>query len=190
MTIEQIDSERILIALCDEDMKSFSLEFESMTLSDPHVRDALKNLLSFASIETGISVKNKKMLIEAIPYKNGCLLLITLKQKRHERKIYRIKGARPLIFGFDEAEDLLRCIAELYKIHTRRISSDVYKVEEKYIITIISHGRIPGRYTSILGEFGKRISGGNLTLSKIREYGKVIAQDKAIEIIGASLLRN
>ena len=35
MTIEQIDSNRILIALCDDDMKSFSLEFESMTLSEP-----------------------------------------------------------------------------------------------------------------------------------------------------------
>ena len=69
MTIEQIDSNRILIALCDDDMKSFSLEFESMTLSDPHVKEMIQRLLKFASNETGISVKNKKMLIEAIPYK-------------------------------------------------------------------------------------------------------------------------
>ena len=63
MTIEQIDSNRILIALCDDDMKSFSLEFESMTLSNPHVKEMIQRLLKFASNETGISVKNKKMLI-------------------------------------------------------------------------------------------------------------------------------
>ena len=85
MTIEQIDSNRILIALCDDDMKSFSLEFESMTLSDPHVKEMIQRLLKFASNETGISVKNKKMLIEAIPYINGCLFLITLSQKTHKR---------------------------------------------------------------------------------------------------------
>lgn len=59
MTIEQIDSNRILIALCDDDMKSFSLEFESMTLSDPHVKEMIQRLLKFASNETGISVKTK-----------------------------------------------------------------------------------------------------------------------------------
>lgn len=190
MTIEQIDSERMLIALCNEDMKSFSLEFESMTLSDPHVREIFQSLLNYASAETGISVKNKRMLIEAIPYKSGCLLLITLSQKKRERKIYRIKGIHPLIFSFEEVEDLLRCVCELYKINTRKAYSDVYKFGEKYIMSIRPHSQIPRHFSAMLSEYGKRISGGSLTLSKIREYGKLIAKDNAIESIGISISSN
>ncbi len=187
MTIEKIDSERILIALCDEDMKSFSLEFESMTLTNPYVRETLKSLLSFASVETGISVYNKKMLIEAIPYKNGCLLLITLKAKEHKRKVYRIKEIRPLIFCFDDVESLLRCICELYKRHDRKIRSDAYKLFDKYILTIRPYSRVSQYYTDIIGEFGERISGGALTFSRICEYGNVIVKDNAVEIIGSSI---
>ena len=137
MTIEQIDNERILIALCDEDMKSFSLEFESMTLSDSHVKEMIQRLLKFASKETGISVKNKKMLIEAIPYINGCLFLITLTQKAHKRKIYKIKNARPIIIGFIDAEDMLRCISVVYKAKIQYIHSDLsYPVHGSF------HGRV------------------------------------------------
>ena len=98
MTIEQIDSNRILIALCDDDMKSFSLEFESMTLSDPHVKEMIQRLLKFASNETGISVKNKKMLIST----NLSLPLIS---KRYSERISsRIIGEFKLFKFF--AEDI------------------------------------------------------------------------------------
>ena len=35
----------------------------------------------------------------------------------------------------------------------------------------------------------KKISGGNLTVSKLREYGKIIAKDTAIEKIGKALVK-
>lgn len=189
MTIEQIDNNRILIALCDEDMKSFSLEFESMTLSDPHVREMMQRLLKFASIETGISVKNKKMLIEAIPYVNGCLFLITLTQKTHKRKIYKIKNVRPIIIEFMDVEDMLRCISIIYKSKVQYIHSDLYKFSSQYFLIIRPNRSISRRLEAFLYEYGEKISGGNLTISKLREYGKVIAQNNAIEIIGAALVK-
>lgn len=189
MTIEQIDNERILIALCDEDMESFSLEFESMSLTDPHVREMMQNLLSFASIETGISIKNKKMIIEAIPYVNGCLLLITLKQKTHKRKIYKIKNTRPLIFGFSEAEDMLRCISVLYKSKIQHIHSDLYKFGSQYILIIKPNRSISRRLEALLCEYGEKISGGSLTISKLREYGSTIAKNDAIERVGLSIVK-
>ena len=189
MTIEQIDNERILIALCDEDMKSFSLEFESMTLSDPHVREMMKSLLSFASIETGIPVKNKKMLIEAIPYVNGCLFLITLTQKKHKRKVYKIKNTRPLIFEFSDAEDMLRCISIIYKANVQHIRSDLYNFGSKYILIIKPNRNISHRLEALICEYSERISGGNLTISKLKEYGRIIVTNNAIEKIGSSLIK-
>lgn len=189
MTIEQIDNDRILIALCDEDMKSFSLEFESMTLSDPHVREMIQRLLNFASVETGISVKNKKMLIEAIPYVNGCLFLITLKQRTHKRKIYKIKNSRPIIIEFSETEDMLKCISIIYKAKIQHIYSDLYKFSSKYFLIIKTNRGVSRRLEGFLYEYGKRISGGSLTISKLNEYGKAIAQKNAIEAIGSVLVR-
>ena len=189
MTIEQIDSNRILIALCDDDMKSFSLEFESMTLSDPHVKEMIQRLLKFASNETGISVKNKKMLIEAIPYINGCLFLITLSQKTHKRKIYKIKNPRPTIIEFIEIEDMLRCISIVYKKKIQYIHSDLYKYGSRYFLIIKPVRGISHRLEAFLYEYGEKISGGNLTVSKLREYGKIIAKDTAIEKIGKALVK-
>ena len=189
MTIEQIDSNRILIALCDDDMKSFSLEFESMTLSDPHVKEMIQRLLKFASNETGISVKNKKMLIEAIPYINGCLFLITLSQKTHKRKIYKIKNPRPTIIEFIEIEDMLRCISIVYKTKIQYIHSDLYKYGSRYFLIIKPVRGISHRLEAFLYEYGEKISGGNLTVSKLREYGKIIAKDTAIEKIGKALVK-
>lgn len=190
MTIEQIDNERILIALCDDDMKSFSLEFESMTLSDPHVKEMIQRLLKFASIETGISVKNKRMLIEAIPYVNGCLFLITLTQKTRKRKIYKIKNIRPFIIGFIETEDMLRCISIVYKSDVKHIHSDLYKFGSRYFLIIRPIRGISRRLEAFLYEYGEKISGGNLTISKLREYGKILAKDNAIEVVGTALIKS
>ena len=81
MTIEQIDSGKVMILLKNSDMKDFALEYSSLSFSDPHSRRILTRLLSLACSKTGVSAKNKKMFVEALPHKNGCLILLTLKEK-------------------------------------------------------------------------------------------------------------
>ena len=90
MNIEQIDDSRVLITLCDEDMKSYSVSFDTMSLSDEHTKKVLKQLMYYASDKTGISFEKKHILIEALKYEHGCILLFTVSEKG-KRKIYKIK---------------------------------------------------------------------------------------------------
>ncbi len=81
MTIEQIDTGKVMIVLGSSDMKDFSLEYKTLSFSDPHSRKILSRLLTLACTKTGLSIENKKMLVEALPHKSGCLILLTLKPK-------------------------------------------------------------------------------------------------------------
>ena len=90
MTIEQIDRSKVMIVLGSNDMKDFSLEYNTLSFSDPHSRKILSRLLTLACSKTGMSIDNKKMLVEALPHKSGCLIVLTLKPKT-KRRVYRVK---------------------------------------------------------------------------------------------------
>ena len=61
MTIEQLDSCRVLIVLKAEDMRDFSLEYNTLSFSDAHARRILSRLLTLACSKTGMDVTNKKI---------------------------------------------------------------------------------------------------------------------------------
>lgn len=182
MTIEQIDNSRILIALGEDDMKTFSLEFESMNLKNPHVKTIISRLLSFAQEETGISTKNKRMLIEAMQYDHGCLLMVTFSEKGGKRKIYKIKNPhRFSIYILDNATDLLNCATALKNLCPQNIKSDIYSVFDKYALVIFQTGRTKKSVRHTISEYASPISGSSAMLAKIREYGKALALGNAIE---------
>ena len=92
MTVEQIDSSKVLISLCNEDLTEYSLRFDTMSFNDPHSRRILNKLLTIACGKTGIKQeKDKSMLVEAMPHSNGCLILLTMNHKKKKRTVYRIK---------------------------------------------------------------------------------------------------
>ena len=84
---------------------------------------------------------------------------------------------------------MLRCISIVYKTKIQYIHSDLYKYGSRYFLIIKPVRGISHRLEAFLYEYGEKISGGNLTVSKLREYGKIIAKDTAIEKIGKALVK-
>ena len=126
MKIEQIDRTRILISLGEADLKNYSVTFESLSLSEEHSRQVLRELLHTASSRTGISFHNKRIVIEALKYEHGCLLLLTLSSRSGKKKRYRLRFHHSLyLFRFECAEHLLSCIAALYPLPRQNVSSSV-----------------------------------------------------------------
>lgn len=185
MNIERIDNSRIIVSLCNKDMEKFSVTFETLNLSDIHSRKVLKEILCYASYQTGIQLKNKKILIEAMQYEHGCILLITLSDKNKKRKIYRIKNRSDIyIFGFENADCFLNCINAIYHIHENKYSSSAFELDGKYYLAVQPTTSLKSKYLQTVNEFSSEVKYGKINFEILKEHASVIASKNAVETIG------
>lgn len=188
MNIEQIDSSRILISLCDKDLENYSVTFENLSLSEAHSRMVLKELMYHASIKTGINLKDKKVLIEALKYEHGCILLLTVSEKSKKRKTYHVKYYNDsYIFTFNNAENFLSCIKALYHIQKDTFSSSAFLYNQNYYLVIKTASPLKAKYTNTIHEFCTNAKRGNLFNAFLLEHAKPLKLNYAIQHIGRSL---
>ncbi len=185
MKIEQIDNSRILISLCDKELQKFSVTFESLDFSENHSRSVIKEIITKASAQTGIDISNKKILIEALKYEHGCLLLITLSQKR---KTYHVRFySNSYIFVFDSAESLLSCIKALYNMQNDKFFSSVFLYNQNYYLVIRSSSPLKAKYSDTIREFCISSKHNSLFNSFLLEHAEILIANNAVQHIGKSL---
>jgi len=184
MTIERIDSSKVLISLCFEDMKDFSLRFDTIGFRDPHSRKILNRLLTLACNKTGLSIQNRSLLVEALPHESGCLILLTVKQKAQRKKVYKIKKVRNnLCYSFTDSNDFLDAICLLYKERPYNYSNSAYFYSNKYYL-MFDYPSLPKRMRIILNEFAAPKKWNKVFAAKLKEAGVTLALNNAIEFIG------
>ena len=111
MILELVDESRLLIILSPEDMEDYQLTFDSLDWQNGHSRSVIKEFLRMACRQKGFCPGDSRLLIEAVPDEEGCVLLVTmLPEEKAKRKVYRIKenqpSLTPFLFRFDQAENL------------------------------------------------------------------------------------
>ncbi|MGN0487922.1 MAG: adaptor protein MecA [Ruminococcus sp.] len=182
MTIEQIDSSKVLIVLGDKDMRDFALEYGTMSFDDPHSRKILGSILTLACTKTGISTKGKRMLVEALPHPDGCLILLTLEVIRKPR-VYKIKRKKRAVCAvFENVEELIKVSAVL-KNNKSVPENSLYFYDEKYCL-IIESFHIPCSVMRVLREFSVNIFQSKISVARIKENGRLILESKAHCLIG------
>lgn len=103
MTIDQLSEKTILVALRQEDMARYSLDFSD----GEGTRQGLTRLMVGVGEACGLDHRGKSYLIEALPAGDSCLLIISVREQRR-RRIYRIKRVRRQeCFVFDSVDALL-----------------------------------------------------------------------------------
>lgn len=182
MTIEQIDSSKILIVLGDKDMRDFALEYGTMSFDDPHSRKILGSILTLACTKTGMSTKGKRMLVEALPHPDGCLILLTLEANRKPR-VYKIKRKKRAVCAvFENAEELIRASVVL-KNNINVPENSLYFYGDKYYL-ILDSIYIPCSVMRVLREFSLKVIQSNIFSARIKENGRLILKGKAHCLIG------
>lgn len=188
MNIEMLDKTRILISLCDKDLENYSVSFESLDITEKSSRRLLRMLMDNASMQTGVSFRNKSIVIEAMKFEHGCLLLITVSDSVKKRRTYRIKYYNDsYIYVFGDAGSLLSCIAELYRMGCSRPSSSVYLYNGRYYLVINSPTALGARYINMIREFCFSEKKGGISSAVLAEHGKAVALKNAVDTIGRCL---
>ena len=184
MTIEQIDKSKVMILLGTSDMRDFSLEYDTLSFSDPHSRRILSRLLKLACNKTGMDTIGKKMLVEALPHESGCLILLTLTPKR-ERTVYKVKRSdKTLCCYFDDVEALIRAAQALGSDYYLPENS-VYLYEGKYCLLVKSRP-VSVFVLAMLEEFSDTYMLDKISAARIRENGKLICGKNAVLTLAGS----
>ncbi len=183
MTIEQLDTTKVLISLGNEDMKSFDLHISTMSFYSEKSKKVLLRLLNLACMKAGLSCKNKSVLMEALPHRSGCLILVTMLEQKKGR-IYKVRGGnRYPCFVFENAEKLLCAAEEFYrqKIHIGGNSLWLWK-DKYYLVSDSVMLKAAARRKLMEYSAEQRVT--SVQISRIKEQGRVICPQKGLETIG------
>lgn len=187
MFIEQLDKTRLLITLEHDDLDVFDLEPYSISMEDKETKSLFKHILTLAAIKAGITIKNKKLSVETMPYDSGCFLLVTIKPK-DSRKIYRMKkNTSHLIVKFNCVSSMLDALQRLYRQGYLTYRCSAYSKCGCYYLLFSSKALFPREMTVILSEYGKISKTGDLETFSFAEQCKPIILDTAIISIGSKL---
>lgn len=164
MKIEQLDSGTILVTLAREDMRDLRLDLE---VADDEVKDGMLRLLYRVGERCGLDHRGKSYLIEALPARDGCLLIISVHSVKR-RRVYRIKrdNSREVCI-FDSADALLdRLLAGGF------LKSGVWLYRGRYILLLPPI--LPRRERARLSEYGRLMRADAVAVARVKEYGTLL----------------
>lgn len=186
MTIEQLDTSKVLISLCDEDMRDYKLQFNGMSFCSEHSKRVLLRLLQLACMRAGINYRSKTVLMEALPHQSGCLILVTMLESK-KRKTYKVRRIKEQpCFVFESAEELLCSAEDIYRQEMKLYSNSLWLCEGKYQL-VFDYPLLQDRVRRILGEYAEEHRITRVGVSRIKERGKLLWDHNALETIGEKI---
>ncbi|MBQ3264543.1 MAG: adaptor protein MecA [Ruminococcus sp.] len=170
MTIDLLDRETILVSLGVEDMRAYSLRFDKGV---GYAENGLKKLLGQLGELCGTRSRGKSYLIEALPAKDGCLLIISVHAAKYRRK-YRIKrSADRKICIFFDADAMLDYLS------AAKDSEDfmLYRYDGRFVLLppLTASDSVLAR----LSEYGELYPASPAALARVREYGSLLMEKNA-----------
>lgn len=168
MTIEIMDKGTILVSLCEEDMRTYSLSFDEKAAGCPE--RGLKSLLYHVGQSCGLDHTGKSYLIEALPSSDGCLLIISVRRAKYRRK-YRIKRSRQTdAYVFFDCDAML----DYCRLYQGDAGYAVYRYKERYIL-IPTLPASDGAWMRLC-EYAQRCPLSDTALAHIREFGLLLRE--------------
>lgn len=185
MTVDQLGCNRILIKLCEKDMNDFSLDFDTLSFTDAHSRKIILRILQLACFKTGVEVKNKNIMVEALQLDDGCYILLTVTEK-HRRHTYKFKRPSDSVcYLLGDSGNFLDAVEKLYSQNVCCNKNSAYLYNGEYYL-IFDYPTIPARLKHVLKEYAQKC-GGKVTSARIRENGRQLCSINAIAQIGRYL---
>lgn len=130
MSIDKVADNKILISMCNSDIKQLMGVIDRKT-------DLLEIVARFACNKTGIEVNNSNLLIEKITHQNGYLLLVTIKADGGNRVKYKInKTPKYVCYYFDDIDNFLTAYNYIKRYKTLFNSCNTIVLNNnKFVIT-------------------------------------------------------
>lgn len=178
---------KIVIELTNADMTELDITYEEMDYGNIETRRVIWTVLDRARHALSRDIDpSGKMLIETVPAPDGgCVLYITVLQVQTHalgcRSFLRIHKERTrFTYAFDSLGDLTACAMRLREDAAEPCKSSLFLLDGQYRLSICSE-LPPRRVKALLAEYGTPCADGAMPDAFLREHGKLLAEDDAIE---------
>ena len=188
MKIELYENDKLKITLGHEELLKNSMSFDSLDYNNMETRKLIWDLLEEAKRSTGFDPMKSKLLIEAVPSKNGgCVLFFTQISKSSFNKqnvLNKIYPYVPIIYKFNNFDDLLDAVRLLAGTDLSNISdSQLLSFNNKYLLIIYQSIPLYDNQKMLLNEFASKVCEDSLKCSYYLERCNVISAKNAITLI-------
>ena len=170
MTIDRLGEGMILVTLMQDDMSRYSLDFNASAEGED-TRRGLTRLMLRVGEECGLDHRDKCYLIEALPGKESCLLIISVRSSKPRRR-WRIKRENQQeCCRFPTADDLLDWLS---RPESARFSYALYEVGCSYYL--IPEYPLSDADRCLISEFGVVTDESPIAIARIRENGRLLRE--------------
>lgn len=179
MTVNKLSENRVLIVLCEQDIRNIhGIDFDTTA-----ARSRVLGLTRRACRSSGIDTNGKRVNIEALPLEKSCYLLVTVGVSKR----YRLKNHCPgLCWKIETCGSFMSAVEQLYRANVRCAKNSAYTKGGEYFL-IFDYPAIPAKLGKILSEYGEKLNG-RFSAVRIKETAKPICERNAVEIIGKKFI--
>lgn len=170
MTIDRLGEGMILVTLLHDDMTRYSLDFNE-SADGERTRRGLTRLMYRVGEECGLDHRDKCYLIEALPAKESCLLIISVRSNTVRRR-YRIKRENRVdCCRFLTIDDMLLWMS---RPESDRIGYALYAVSGSWYL--LPEYPLSAAERAVLNEYGAVSRESPVAAARIREHGKLLRE--------------
>lgn len=185
MKIETPQENKIVVELSGADMAELDITYEEMDYGNIETRRVIWTILDRVRHTLSRDIDpSGRMMIETIPTGDGgCVLYFTvLGEGRyigyHTLRINKERTA--FTYAFDSLDALTDCAAALRRREQVLPKSSLFLLDGEYRL-FLQCDLPPGHCKQLLSEYGTLCAEGTLSLSFLREHGRLLCENNAIE---------
>ncbi|MCC8022507.1 MAG: adaptor protein MecA [Clostridiales bacterium] len=183
MKIDLTSDKQISVFLDSEDLESLDITVDEMDYNSVKTRKAIWSILDTARKETNVSLNLEgKLYIEVVPLRDGgCHIVFTTVPRHYARSRGKIKKSvvRPIIFQFENTDDLLQAIACIGTADLPHVRSDLYCSGKAYRMIVYFPFKIHDELATLL-QFSKLVKG-SVHVAVTKEHWEEIITDTALD---------
>ena len=181
MVFRLISPNRLEVLLTAQDTLSAKLNFESESPDD--IKRLKKYLLSvLAQAQSKLEqpfFTGERLLIEIHPEADGSAAIFFIGEENLCRQL-----CEPAVFSFDDSENLLNAAIKLFRQYGHRVfKSALYSLNGEWLLIISPIDGDSEPAATLITEYGGVPRGRSLTAAMIKEHGKPIIRERAVDML-------
>lgn len=189
MRLERLNYDKIKIFLTTDDLKDRGLTKEDLWKDSLKVHQLFRDMMNEASVELGFEAHGPIAVEVYSLHAQGMVVIVTNSNEIEEidddfsddyiEMQVKLDESFDVIYEFEAFEDIIQLSNCLY--HQKVLEGMVIFYQERYYLLLSDDQPVDlDNLVAILAEFG---SPSTLTVHRLKEYGKIIIEDKAIQEI-------
>lgn len=177
----RIAGDRLKIALTAQDVELLGLNLKRQDAASlRQLKRALLRLLLDSGCAPGLFADARLIRMEVRPdEEGGCTVCC-----RADDRPADAAAGDPMIYAFDDAEDMIEAAVRLFSLHGHRIcQSALYPGDPGYRLVVYPLDGPRGRVAALLSEYGRRLPGGALAAAVLEEHFSPILPERAVDTL-------